>query len=87
MYYCKHSVVSASFWNDGIAQVDKDREDVGSQHWQKRRQKPIVAFSCGPYAACLADGSEYTGAYVDTLTFEQLVDFHRKKIQVNLYSR
>lgn len=52
--------------------------------WQSRRPKPLVAFSCGPYAACLADGSEYTGSYIEKTTFEQLVDFHRRKLQVNL---
>ena len=29
---------------------------------------PLVAGSVGPYGACLCDGSEYTGAYVDNIT-------------------
>ena len=33
----------------------------------------LVAGSVGPYGACQGDGSEYTGAHLDTLTEEQLV--------------
>ena len=32
------------------------------------RMKPLVAGSCGPYGACLHDGSEYTGSYIDHVT-------------------
>ena len=53
--------------------------------WKRRRVKPLVAFSSGPYAACLADGSEYTGSYVDHTSFEQMMDFHRKKLQAGSY--
>ena len=31
---------------------------------------PLVAGSVGPYGACLHDGSEYTGDYVDHMTKE-----------------
>jgi homocysteine S-methyltransferase len=37
-----------------------------------------VAASVGPYGATLADGSEYRGD--DTLTVDQLADFHRPRI-------
>jgi S-methylmethionine-dependent homocysteine/selenocysteine methylase len=60
-----------------------DVEKAGARSWKQRRVKPLVAFSCGPYAACLADGSEYTGKYADTTTFEQLLDFHRQKLRVS----
>jgi homocysteine S-methyltransferase len=39
-----------------------------------------VAASVGPYGATLADGSEYRGD--DTLTVEELADFHRPRIEV-----
>jgi len=41
---------------------------------------PLVAASVGPYGAFLADGSEYRGDY--GLTVEQLMDFHRPRMQV-----
>lgn len=42
------------------------------------RPYPLVAASVGPYAAYLADGSEYTGLY--QVTAEELKDFHRPRI-------
>jgi homocysteine S-methyltransferase len=44
------------------------------------RVRPLVAASVGPYGACLADGSEYTGAY--GIGVEALVDFHRRRLGV-----
>jgi homocysteine S-methyltransferase len=41
-----------------------------------------VAGSVGPYGAFLADGSEYTGDYVDELTVAELREFHRPRLQV-----
>lgn len=69
------------------AQADAREDDSGAQEARgrrPRRPRPLVAFSCGPYAAYLADGSEYTGAYVDSMSQEQLLDFHRRKLQVCL---
>ena len=37
----------------------------------------LIAGSVGPYGACLHDGSEYTGSYVDALSVEQLKEWHR----------
>ncbi|XP_073708518.1 homocysteine S-methyltransferase YbgG [Garra rufa] len=45
------------------------------------RRQPVVAGSVGPYGAFLHDGSEYTGAYEDTMTMEELKDWHRPQIQ------
>ena len=41
-----------------------------------------VAGSVGPYGAMLADGSEYTGAYVDGMTVAGLRAFHRPRMEV-----
>jgi len=41
-----------------------------------------VAGSVGPYGAMLADGSEYTGAYVDRLGVAELRAFHRPRMEV-----
>ena len=49
---------------------------------QKQRPCPLVAGSVGPYAAYLADGSEYTGDY--QLSEEEFQEFHRPRIQALL---
>ena len=65
------------------SEVQGGQQPAGQEASRKpRRLRPLVAFSSGPYAAALADGSEYTGSYAERVTFEQLVDFHRRKLQV-----
>lgn len=41
----------------------------------------LVGGSVGPYGACLHDGSEYTGAYLDTVSPSQLKDWHLPRIR------
>jgi S-methylmethionine-dependent homocysteine/selenocysteine methylase len=41
-----------------------------------------VAGSVGPYGAMLADGSEYTGDYVDIVGVRQLREFHRPRMEL-----
>ena len=41
-----------------------------------------VAGSIGPYGARLADGSEYTGAYVDGIGIDALRAFHRPRMEL-----
>ncbi|MCF6744676.1 homocysteine S-methyltransferase [Blastococcus sp. KM273128] len=41
-----------------------------------------VAGSVGPYGAMLADGSEYTGAYVDAVGVAALRAFHRPRMEL-----
>ena len=55
---------------------------VLSSEVKKQRPYPLVAGSVGPYAAYLADGSEYTGAY--HLSEAEFKDFHRQRIQALL---
>jgi homocysteine S-methyltransferase len=43
----------------------------------KRRRRPLVAASVGPYGAYLADGAEYTGKY--DLTLDELTAWHRPR--------
>ena len=40
--------------------------------------------SVGPYGAWLADGSEYTGAYGDTVPDEEIKAFHKERLDVLL---
>ena len=46
------------------------RDEFWDKHVNKQNEayKPLVAGSIGPYGAHLADGSEYTGNYIDDLT-------------------
>ncbi|XP_018605690.2 uncharacterized protein LOC108933242 isoform X1 [Scleropages formosus] len=46
-----------------------------------RRKVPMVAGSIGPYGAYLHDGSEYSGAYEEAMTVEELKAWHRPQIQ------
>lgn len=47
------------------------------------KHRPIlVAAAVGSYGAYLADGSEYSGNYGDTVTLDFLKDFHRRRVQV-----
>ncbi|KAL6254274.1 hypothetical protein P5V15_014889 [Pogonomyrmex californicus] len=49
-----------------------------------RNRKPLIAGSCGPYGACLHDGSEYTGSYCTHVSREFLIDWHRPRIRALL---
>lgn len=49
-----------------------------------KNQKPLIAGSCGPYGACLHDGSEYTGSYCSHVSREFLIDWHRPRISALL---
>ncbi|KAK3856695.1 hypothetical protein Pcinc_019310 [Petrolisthes cinctipes] len=42
----------------------------------------LVAGSVGPYGACQADGSEYTGAYISRISPSELKEWHRPRIEV-----
>ncbi|MEX2784850.1 homocysteine S-methyltransferase [Streptococcus sp. H49] len=50
-----------------------------SENQRKQRPYPLISGDVGPYAAYLADGSEYTGAY--RLTQDEYKAFHRPRIQ------
>ncbi|KAM6963116.1 homocysteine S-methyltransferase YbgG [Aplochiton taeniatus] len=45
------------------------------------RKTPFVAGSVGPYGAFLHDGSEYTGAYAEKMSIEELKAWHRPQVQ------
>ncbi|MDM8518603.1 homocysteine S-methyltransferase [Anaerolineales bacterium HSG6] len=57
--------------------------EARNQFWQEtpfqaERIRPLIAASIGPYAAFLADGSEYRGNYGRTI--EELMAFHRPRL-------
>ncbi|KAL5004383.1 hypothetical protein ScPMuIL_017839 [Solemya velum] len=43
-----------------------------------------VAGSVGAYGAVLHDNSEYTGSYAENITTQELIDFHRPRVQALL---
>ena len=48
-----------------------------------KRPYPLISGDVGPYAAYLANGSEYSGDYGE-ITINELKDFHRPRIQILL---
>lgn len=74
---------------DTIALTVELAKNARQNFWQslsddekKKRVYPLIAGDVGPYAAYLADGSEYTGDY--QLSKESFKDFHRSRIQTLL---
>jgi len=67
----------------GVECAKNARADAMSLIQQKdgRARQLYVAGSIGPYAAYLADGSEYTGAYDPLPSHEEMKLFHRPRIQ------
>nr|XP_053648999.1 homocysteine S-methyltransferase YbgG-like [Cherax quadricarinatus] len=49
-------------------------------------RKLLVAGSIGPYGACQADGSEYTGAYMSKVTPLDLMEWHRPRMEALISS-
>jgi S-methylmethionine-dependent homocysteine/selenocysteine methylase len=72
----------------GFAAAGIDRAEtarlISSSVLLARRGAPDgwIAGSVGPYGALLADGSEYTGAYVDGMTVAGLRAFHRPRMEL-----
>ena len=46
--------------------------------------KVLIAGSIGPYGACQADGSEYTGEHLDKLSEEELISWHEPRVDALL---
>ncbi|KAG1655862.1 hypothetical protein FOA52_012512 [Chlamydomonas sp. UWO 241] len=65
-----------AFWEEHTHAAAADPSSVSTQP----RHRPLVAYSCGAYGASLADGSEYSGAYADMVTEEQLMAFHKARL-------
>eukprot|EP00466_Bigelowiella_natans_P006655 jgi/Bigna1/84289/fgenesh1_pg.128_\ len=59
---------------DNIQQQQRQDESDHRQIW--------VAGSVGPYGACLHDGSEYTGSYIDSVSEDDLAKWHKKRIDL-----
>ena len=44
-------------------------------------KKALVVGSVGPYDACLGDGSEYSGGYIDRVSVKELEEWHFERIK------
>ena len=73
-----------------IAQTVALAKDARDKAWQSlsedeksKRPYPLISGDVGPYAAYLANGSEYTGDY-GKISKEELKDFHRPRIAILL---
>jgi S-methylmethionine-dependent homocysteine/selenocysteine methylase len=71
-------VAAGVSWRQAEALIERSvllaKEGQGGDGW--------IAGSVGPYGAMLADGSEYTGAYVDELDIAALREFHRPRMEL-----
>ena len=67
-----------------LAKAARDKVWVVLDETEKaKRPYPLISGDVGPYAAYLANGSEYSGDY-GQITIEELKDFHRPRIQILL---
>jgi homocysteine S-methyltransferase len=71
-------VAAGVSWRQAEALIERSvllaKDGQGGDGW--------IAGSVGPYGAMLADGSEYTGAYVDELDIAALREFHRPRMEL-----
>ena len=67
---------------ESVTVAKEAREKFMSEKQIKADDRPLVAGSVGPYGACLHDGSEYTGSYVDSMTKEELINWHRTRVKL-----
>lgn len=65
---------------DAVNTYDKEIENKANV----TNRKPLIAGSCGPYGACLHDGSEYTGSYGTRVSREFLINWHRPRMRALL---
>ncbi|XP_050700052.1 homocysteine S-methyltransferase YbgG-like isoform X2 [Eriocheir sinensis] len=74
----------------GLIRLSATLATEAMEGWEEARRRRgeeeegtprITAGSVGPYGACQADGSEYTGAYLDTVPRSELVAWHRPRVQ------
>lgn len=65
---------------NAVNAYDKEIENYASV----TNRKPLIAGSCGPYGACLHDGSEYTGSYGACVSREFLINWHRPRMRALL---
>ncbi|CAJ1059838.1 homocysteine S-methyltransferase [Xyrichtys novacula] len=65
----------------GVQLAKEAAERFVSESHSKERRPPLVAGSVGPYGAFLHNGSEYTGAYAEEMSVEDLKGWHRPQVE------
>lgn len=68
-----------------LAAVDIARQSSASSYHKTKKKRYVVA-SLGCFGAVLADGSEYTGDYGSEMPIEELINFHKRRVQTLLSS-
>lgn len=64
----------------GVQLANETVEKFASDSHPAGQRRPLVAGSVGPYGAFLHNGSEYTGAYAEQMSVEELKVWHRPHI-------
>ncbi|VDL89550.1 unnamed protein product [Schistocephalus solidus] len=73
------------FWKEYKQSLRKETaiiQTVTHAYNKADRPYPLIAGSLGPYAILLHDGSEYTGAYADHISLEELTKFHLQRAKI-----
>ena len=70
----------AGFERAGLGRADAIAALASTTDLARRSGASFVAASVGPYGACLADGSEYSGEYA--ATWAEVRAFHRERLEV-----
>uniref|UniRef100_A0A3Q3VWE7 Hcy-binding domain-containing protein n=1 Tax=Mola mola TaxID=94237 RepID=A0A3Q3VWE7_MOLML len=65
----------------GVLLAKETVERFVSESHPAGQRRPLVAGSVGPYGAFLFDGSEYTGAYAQEMSVEDLKAWHRPQTE------
>lgn len=85
-YQCQYLICQDDKYNITEIQIDqmlKDGVRLAKEAIQSHKSKDsFVAASIGCYGAAMADGSEYTGSYGETLSLEECIRFHQRKTEV-----
>jgi homocysteine S-methyltransferase len=85
--FIKHLGVCSTEAENLIKKAVNIARNARDSYWQltdssSGRTKPLVVGSVGPYGACQADGSEYSGRYVENMTIEEFVNWHRPQVHL-----
>ncbi|XP_056133473.1 homocysteine S-methyltransferase [Lampris incognitus] len=74
------SELASELLMSGVHLAKKTVNQYVSEKHPIERKNPLVAGSVGPYGAFLHNGSEYSGAYADKMSIEELKAWHRPHI-------
>jgi len=88
---CSYQATIEGFQKKGFTEEQAERliesscllaKEARDEFFKETKVKCLVAGSIGCFGASLANGSEYHGNYSDSMTIEQLQQFHRKRMSI-----